>query len=57
LDEIVTLHAVLVRGAVGEMSKGGLAELVLFELPEIAQVLAGFVADGPIVIDPVEGLL
>ena len=36
LHEIVALHAVLVRGAVGEMGEGGLAELVLFQLPEIA---------------------
>ena len=36
LHEIVALHAILVRGAVGEMSEGRLAELVLFQLPEIA---------------------
>ena len=40
LHEIVALHAVLVRRAVGEMREGGLAELVLFELPEILQLAA-----------------
>ena len=38
-DKIVALHPVLVGGAVREMSEGGLAELVLFELPEIRKVL------------------
>ena len=57
LHEIVALHAVLVRGAIGEMREGGFAELVFFELPEIAQVLARFITDGPIVIDAVDGLL
>ncbi len=36
LHEIVALHAVFVGGAIGEMGEGGLAERVVFELPEIA---------------------
>ncbi len=35
LHEIVALHAVLVRGAVGKMGEGGFAELVLLQLPEV----------------------
>ena len=37
LDEVVALHAVLVRGAVREVRERRLAELVLFELPEVLQ--------------------
>ena len=33
--EIVALHAILVRRAVGKMSERGLAQLVFFELPEV----------------------
>jgi hypothetical protein len=33
LHKILTLHAVLVCRAIGEMRKRSLAELVLFELP------------------------
>src|SRR5580692_184526 len=50
LDEIVSLHAVFVRGTVGEMSKALFAELVVFELPVIAQILAYVIADRPVVI-------
>ena len=49
LDKIITLHAVLVGGAVGEMGEGCFAQLVFFQLPEIRQVLSHFEADGPIV--------
>ena len=35
LDEIITLHAILVARAVGKMHKIGLAQLVIFEPPEI----------------------
>ena len=56
LDEVVALHAVLVRGAVGEMREGGLAELVIFELPEILQIQAHVIADRPVVIFAVDGI-
>ena len=39
LHEIVALHAVLVRSAVGEMSEGRLAQLVLFQPPHVLQIL------------------
>ena len=38
LHEIVSLHPVLVRGAVGKIRKVGLAQCVVFELPEILQL-------------------
>ena len=38
LHEIVSLHAILVRGAFWEMSEAKLAELVIFELPVVPQV-------------------
>ena len=38
LHEVVALHAVLVRGAVGKVRERRLAELVLFELPEVLQL-------------------
>ena len=38
LDEVVALHPVLVRRAVGEVRERRLAELVLLELPEVLQV-------------------
>ena len=50
VDEVVSLHAVLVPGPVREMGEGGLAELVLFELPVIRQPLADIEAHRPIVI-------
>src|ERR1039458_10269230 len=56
LHEVVALHAVLVSRAVGEVGERGLAEFVLFQLPIIAQVLAYFESDGPIVIYAVERL-
>jgi hypothetical protein len=50
LHEIVPLHAVLVRGAVGEMRERRLAEPVLLELPVVAQVPALVEPDRPIVV-------
>ena len=40
LHEIIALHAILVRGAVGEMRERLFAEFVLFQLPEILQIHA-----------------
>ena len=50
LDEIISLHAVFVRRAVGEMGEALLAELVVFEFPEIREIFARVVADRPVVI-------
>src|SRR5260370_5814829 len=50
--EIIALHAILVPRAVGEMGEGSLTQLVLFEAPKVAQLLAGVEADRPIVVLP-----
>jgi len=55
LDEIVALHTVFVGGAIGKMGEGLFAELVILELPEIGEVKAGVVADGPVVIFSFDG--
>jgi len=52
LHKIIPLHAVLVRGAVGEMSKASLAEGMVFEFPEIVQVSTHTVAHRPVVVFP-----
>ncbi len=49
-NEVVALHPVLVRRSVREMRERLLAELVLFQLPEILQILARLEADRPVVI-------
>jgi hypothetical protein len=38
LHEVISLHAVFVGGAIGEMREGGFAEFVFFELPVIAEI-------------------
>ncbi len=38
LHEVVPLHAILMRGTVGEMRETGFAERVFFERPKILQV-------------------
>src|SRR6266853_271037 len=48
--EIIALHAILVPRAVGEMGEGSLTQLVLFEAPKVAQLLACVEADRPIVV-------
>src|SRR5438477_1927545 len=50
LHEIVPLHAILVRGTVGEMCERRRAELVLLELPVVAQIPALMEPDGPVVV-------
>ncbi len=56
LHEVVALHAILVGGAVGEVGEGGGAERVLFELPEVSQQQAHFVANRPVVVIPFYGI-
>src|SRR5665213_1586343 len=50
LGEIVTLHPVLVRGAVRKLGEGEVAELVVFALPVVLEVCADVKANRPIVI-------
>jgi hypothetical protein len=49
LNEVIALHATLVRRAVGEVCKS-LNQLVFFEHPEILTPLAHVVADRSIVV-------
>ena len=49
-DEIIALHAVLVRRSIGEVRKRGFPKLVLLEPPKIRQVQADVEADGPVVV-------
>src|SRR5580704_3057894 len=55
LHEIISLHTIFVRGAIGKMSEGGLAESVLFKFPVILQIQTGVVIDGPVVISAFDG--
>src|SRR6476660_7948243 len=48
-DEIVSLHAIFVGGAIREIGEGGLAELVFFERPYFAEAMTRFKADWPII--------
>ena len=50
LDEVVSLHAVLVGGAIGEMREGCLAQLVLFQFPEVLQLGADVESYRPVVV-------
>jgi len=52
LHEVVTSHPVLVRGAVGKMSKGQIAQLMVFEIPKVDQPLAHVKAHRAIVVLP-----
>jgi hypothetical protein len=57
IHEIITLHSILVAGTVGEMGKGCLAELVVFELPVILKIQANLKTHRPIVIFPFDLVL
>jgi hypothetical protein len=50
LNEIVALHPILMRGAVGKMRESLLAKRVLLELPEILEVQPDTEADRPVVV-------
>src|SRR5579863_7233138 len=50
LDVIISLHAVLMRRTVGEMSERLLAEFVVFQFPEILEIPSGTEADRPVII-------
>ena len=52
LHEIVSLHAILVRGAVGKMRESQLAQRVIFQLPVILQIQPHVIADRPVVVFP-----
>jgi hypothetical protein len=56
LHEIVALHAVFVRGKVGELEKVCCAGFKFFELPVVGEVFAYFEADGPVVVLSLDGI-
>jgi len=55
LNEVIPLHAILMSGAIGEMREGHFTEGVVFELPKIAEVESGAIANRPVVILPFNG--
>ena len=57
LNKIISLHAILVGGAVGKMRKGQFAEFVLFEIPEIGELETHVESDRPVVIAAVNLLV
>ena len=57
LDEVISLHSILVAGAVGKMREACFAQFVIFEPPEIPQVKALMKTDGPVVISPLDRIL
>jgi len=57
LHEVVSLHAVLVRGSVREVGERLFSQLVLFQLPVVPQVPTRLKADRPIVVLPVYRVL
>src|SRR5215831_18493425 len=57
LNEIVALHAVLMRTAVGKVREACFTELVLFKLPKICKVQSDVEADGPIVVLPFDRIV
>ena len=46
LHEIIALHPVLVRSAIGEMGKRLFAEFMFFQFPEILEVFADLETHG-----------
>ena len=56
MNEIIALHSILVSGAFWEMRESRLAEGVVFEMPKIAEIESGSIADRPVVIFPFDGI-
>src|SRR5262249_18334810 len=54
LNKVITLHAILVTGPVGEMHKVGLTQFMLFETPEVFQVQPLMKSNRPIVVLPLD---
>ena len=57
LREIIPLHSVFMRRAVGEVRKAQLPQLVIFELPVILQFQSHMIADRPVIIFPFDGIV
>ena len=54
---IVALHTVLARRSIGEMCERGLAQLVFFKFPEIAQLVTWLVANRPSVVTAIDRVI
>ena len=50
IHEVIALHSILVRRAIGEMGESRLARFVLFQAPVIAELQADVETDGPIIV-------
>jgi hypothetical protein len=57
LHEIIALHPVLVRGAIGEMRECRLAQLVLFQLPEVLQLATYVETHRPVIVFPLNRIV
>jgi hypothetical protein len=56
LDEVVPLHAILVGCPIGKVREARLTQLVLFQLPEVAEVPSLMEPDRPVVILALNGV-
>src|SRR5579864_3453463 len=56
LYEIISLHAVFVRRAVGIVGERGPSQGMLFKLPKVSQVSANLVPHRPVIIFAVDGI-
>src|SRR5689334_19405103 len=50
LNEVIALHAILVRRAVGKMRERRVTKFMLFEFPEVVEVQAHMEANGPVIV-------
>ena len=57
LDEIISLHPVLVRGSVWPVRKGRLSEAMRFEIPGRTQPITGLITHGPVVVPALDRIL
>ena len=54
LHVVVTLHAVLVSGAVRPVRSGLLAEHMLFQPPEVGQTISRLITNRPVVVETLD---
>ena len=54
LRKVISLHAILVRGAVREIIESGLAQRAVLQLPIVGQPHPDVVADWPVVVFPLD---
>ena len=57
LNEVISLHPVLVSRSIGIMREALLAEFVLFQLPVVLQIHPDLEADRPVVILAVDRIV